>query len=53
MTQEIELKINQSAHGLKKECLSYGEVFAQSVAVIAPTTTPAANLGLIFASSGN
>jgi amino acid transporter len=51
MTAEIEL--NQSAHGLKRECLSYGEVIAQSIAVIAPTTTPAANLGLIFASSGN
>jgi amino acid transporter len=51
MTQEIRL--NQSAHGLKADCLSYGEVIAQSIAVIAPTTTPAANLGLIFASSGN
>jgi amino acid transporter len=51
MTAEIEL--NQSVHGLKRECLSYGEVIAQSIAVIAPTTTPAANIGLIFASSGN
>ncbi len=49
----IEVPLNQSAHGLKRECLSYGEVIAQSIAVIAPTTTPAANLGLIFASSGN
>ncbi|MBD0363342.1 MAG: APC family permease [Coleofasciculus sp. C3-bin4] len=51
MTQEIRL--NESAHGLKADCLSYGEVIAQSIAVIAPTTTPAANLGLIVASSGN
>jgi amino acid transporter len=51
MTAEIGLV--KSAHGLKKECLSYGEVIAQSIAVIAPTTTPAANLGLIFALSGN
>lgn len=51
MTAEIEL--NQSVHGLKRECLSYGEIIAQSIAVIAPTTTPAANLGLIYASSGN
>ncbi|MCF4969329.1 APC family permease [Nostoc sp. CMAA1605] len=51
MTAEIEL--TQSVHGLKKECLSYGEVLAQSIAVIAPTTTPAANLGLIYASAGN
>lgn len=48
-----ELPINPSKHGLKRECLSYGEVIAQSIAVIAPTTTPAANLGLIFALSGN
>ncbi|HEY9627083.1 MAG TPA: APC family permease [Coleofasciculaceae cyanobacterium] len=51
MTAEIPL--NSSAHGLKRDCLSYGEVIAQSIAVIAPTTTPAANLGLIFALSGN
>jgi amino acid transporter len=49
MTAEIPM----SAHGLKRDCLSYGEVIAQSIAVIAPTTTPAANLGLIFALSGN
>jgi amino acid transporter len=51
MTAEIHL--SQSVHGLKRECLSYGEVIAQSIAVIAPTTTPAANLGLVFAASGN
>lgn len=48
-----EIKLNQSIHGLKHSCLSYGEVLSQSIAVIAPTTTPAANLGLIFASAGN
>lgn len=48
-----EISIRQSVHGLKKECLSYGEVLAQSVAVIAPTTTPAANLALIYAAAGN
>lgn len=55
MTQEIQLNSIpiQSAHGLRADCLSYGEVIAQSIAVIAPMTTPAANLGLIFASSGN
>ncbi len=51
MTSEVQL--NQSAHGLKRECLPFGEVLGQSVAVIAPITTPAANLGLIFALSGN
>ncbi len=49
----VEIQLNQSAHGLKRECLSYGEIIAQSIAVIAPTTTPAANIGLIVASSGN
>jgi len=51
MTAEIPQ--SQSIHGLKKDCLSYGEVIAQSFAVIAPTTVPAAVLGLIFASSGS
>lgn len=51
MTKEIRL--NQSAYGLKQECLSYGEVLAQSVGVLAPSTVPAAVIGLIFASSKN
>ncbi|BAY49661.1 amino acid permease-associated region [Scytonema sp. HK-05] len=42
-----------SAHGLKTNCLSFGEVLAQSFAVIAPTTIPASNIGLIVALSGN
>ncbi len=50
MTNQI--RINQNS-GLKPECLSYREILAQSVAVIAPTTTPAANLALIYASAGN
>ncbi len=41
------------APGLRAECLSYPEVLAQSVSVIAPSTVPAAVLGLIFASAGN
>jgi amino acid transporter len=43
----------QSFHGLKSHCLSFGEVLAQSFAVIAPTTIPASNVGLIVALSGN
>lgn len=39
--------------GLRRSCLSYPEVLAQSVAVIAPSTVPAAILGLIFATAGN
>ncbi len=38
---------------LRGACLSYPEVLAQSVSVIAPSTVPAAILGLIFASAGN
>ena len=39
--------------GLRSECLSYVEVLAQSVSVIAPSTVPAAVLGFIYASAGN
>jgi amino acid transporter len=38
---------------LRRSCLSYLEVLAQSVSVIAPSTVPAAVLGLIFARAGN
>src|ERR1700677_1983987 len=37
---------------LKRHCLSYFEVLAQSISVIAPSTVPAAILGLIFAVAG-
>ena len=48
-----KIESHQSAHGLKPDCLSFGEVLAQSFAVIAPTTIPASNIGLIVALSGN
>jgi len=38
---------------LRRSCLSYSEILAQSVSVIAPSTVPAAILGLIFARAGN
>ena len=38
---------------LRLHCLSYGEVIAQSISVIAPSTVPAAILGLIYATAGN
>jgi amino acid transporter len=41
------------SHHLKKDYLSYPEVIAQSISVIAPSTAPAAILGLIFVSAGN
>ncbi|GAB1544702.1 APC family permease [Scytonema sp. NUACC21] len=47
------LSHHESAHGLKPGCLSFEEVLAQSFAVIAPTTIPASNIGLIVALSGN
>lgn len=51
MTTRITYRHN--IHGLKPDCLSFKEVLAQSFAVIAPTTIPASNLGLIVALSGN
>ncbi|NMG18031.1 APC family permease [Brasilonema bromeliae] len=53
MTITDETRQKRSAHGLKPNCLSFGEVLAQSFAVIAPTTIPASNIGLIVALSGN
>ncbi|BAY36835.1 amino acid permease-associated region [Nostoc sp. NIES-2111] len=48
-----EISSHQSLHGLKPNCLSFAEVLAQSFAVIAPTTIPASNIGLIVALAGN
>ncbi|MBP5973057.1 APC family permease [Brasilonema sp. CT11] len=53
MTITDQTRLKKSAHGLKPNCLSFGEVLAQSFAVIAPTTIPASNIGLIVALSGN
>ena len=47
------ITVTRSQHGLKPNCLSFGEVLAQSFAVIAPTTIPASNVGLIVALAGN
>ncbi|WP_020181127.1 APC family permease [Methylopila sp. M107] len=38
---------------LKRDSLTYTEVLAQSISVIAPSTVPAAIVGLIFAVAGN
>lgn len=40
------------SEGLRKGALPFSETLAQSVANIAPTATPAVNLGLVFAASG-
>jgi amino acid transporter len=42
-----------NSRNLKKDYLTYPEVIAQSISVIAPSTAPAAILGLIFVSAGN
>lgn len=47
----VELSAPESQ--LRRACLSPAEVLAQSVSVIAPSTVPAAVLGLIFARAGN
>lgn len=39
--------------GLRRDCLSFVEVVAQSVANIAPTATPALIIPVVFASAGN
>jgi amino acid transporter len=43
----------KALRNLKKDYLTYPEVIAQSISVIAPSTAPAAILGLIFVSAGN
>lgn len=48
-----EAEVRGSAgSGLHSECLPFSEVFAQSVANIAPTVTPTVNAALVFASAG-
>src|SRR5919202_225149 len=44
---------HRSVHGLKPDCLPFGEVLAQSFAVIAPTNIPASHLGLSVSLSEN
>jgi amino acid transporter len=49
------MAINSSprATSLRANCLSFPEVLAQSIALIAPTLTAALNAPLVFASTGN
>jgi amino acid transporter len=46
-------ELTKTPRNLKKDYLTYPEVIAQSISVIAPSTAPAAILGLIFVSAGN
>jgi amino acid transporter len=49
---ETETAITPTRTELRKDCLSFTEIIAQSVANIAPTATPVMNLALVFASAG-
>src|ERR1700737_18987 len=49
---ETETAIAPTRTELRKDCLSFTEIIAQSVANIAPTATPVMNLALVFASAG-
>ena len=47
-------ELSQTAdYGLRREILSPMETLAQSVSTMAPTTTPAATIPLVFALAGN
>ncbi|MBW4471856.1 MAG: APC family permease [Stenomitos rutilans HA7619-LM2] len=41
------------ASGLRADCLSFPETFAQSIGNIAPVVMPSMNVALVFASAGN
>ena len=43
----------QNTSSLRRECLTFPEILAQSVATIVPTATPSVNIALVFASAGN
>ncbi|NJO43989.1 MAG: APC family permease [Cyanobacteria bacterium RU_5_0] len=43
----------QGATGLRPNCLSFPEVLAQSVSMIAPSTVPAALIAFVFINAGN
>ncbi len=45
--------VPRSPRNLKVNCLSYPEVLAQSISVLAPSTVPATIFGLLFVSAGN
>jgi amino acid transporter len=46
-------KVSRAENGLRPEILSPMETLAQSVSTMAPTTTPAATIPLVFALAGN
>lgn len=48
----MENTLEHHSAGLRKDALPFSETLAQSIANIAPTATPAVNLGFVFAASG-
>ena len=53
MGQTAAARSGSTDYGLRHEILSPMETLAQSVSTIAPTTTPAATIPLVFALAGN
>jgi amino acid transporter len=53
MSEHAEVRAETGGYGLRREALSPLETLAQSVSTIAPTTTPAATIPLVFALAGN
>src|SRR5580700_6718169 len=53
MEQAVQQSSQTASYGLRHEILSPLETLAQSVSTMAPTTTPAATIPLVFALAGN
>ncbi len=53
MPDNVPVRAETGGYGLRREVLSPMETLAQSVSTIAPTTTPAATIPLVFALAGN
>lgn len=49
----MTVDLTQRARGLRPDCLSFPEVLAQAIALIAPTATAALNAPLVFSNAGN
>ena len=53
MATHSRLNTTPGLVGLRPNCLSFPEILAQSIALIAPTLTAALNAPLVFANTGN
>lgn len=43
----------KNASGLRQQCLSYGEILAQSIGNIGPSLAPSTIIGLVYSTAGN